>query len=312
MDQAVIQSKLDMYQRLIGAATFPRIFKGAVGQVIALSQNPRASAKDLATIVASDPVISSKVMTVVHSRHYSLNSEISSLAQAVALLGFEEIRKIAVLVSVSGAMKCSEASEVMKIWKHSICVGIFSRIIAEHIRRFEIEAYTAGLLHDVGKILLYLVNPQAAKTVQNNYLFERGNVSYQAVENRLLGIDHAWIGYFAAGQGNLTDSIREAILTHHHPTASLSYASGIVARIVYIADLIAVAIGYPSVFTPPSLSPPDLFLEMTDQLLGTLQIDEGGFRQIMDRINTSGLTEARNFMSALAAPPVLIGSASAR
>ncbi|MBI2263736.1 MAG: HDOD domain-containing protein [Armatimonadetes bacterium] len=297
MDQSTYHAKFAAYQKLIGAGAFPKTFKGTVNQLIALSQNPQAGAKDLACIVSSDPAISTKVITVVNSPFYGLNSEVSNLAQAIALLGFEETKKIALSVSVFEGFKRSDVLELLRVWRHSICVAIFSRIVAEHIRRMEAEAYTAGLLHDIGKILLFSVNPQAAKTVQNNYLYERGRITYLDAENQLLGIDHTWIGYCAACQWNLPPVMREAIFAHHNPNLNIAQSSGMLARIIHISDNVAIASGYPSYLSSAQASPKDSLLKITDQLLGSIGLNEPGFKEIMDEIKSTGIPEARNFMS---------------
>ncbi|MBI2263737.1 MAG: HDOD domain-containing protein [Armatimonadetes bacterium] len=227
MDEHLLQLKHDQYQRLIGAGAFPKTFKGVVAHIIALSQDPNTSARDLAAIVSSDPAISSKVLTVVNSPFYGLSSEVYSLAQAITLLGFEEARRIALSVSIFEGFRRSDTQELLRIWKHSICTAVFARMLGEQNRRFEAEAYTTGLLHDVGKILVYSVKPQAVRSVLNEYRYSRGKMTYLEVENKLLGIDHTWIGYCAACQWNLPLVMREAVLSHHDPHLSTSHASKI-------------------------------------------------------------------------------------
>ncbi|MBI2263733.1 MAG: HDOD domain-containing protein [Armatimonadetes bacterium] len=301
MNETLFQAKFEQYRRLIGTGAFPKTFKGVVSRIIAISQDPGTSAKDLANIVSVDPAISTKVMTVVNSPFYGLSSEVCDLAQAISLLGFEEAKKIALSVSVFEGFKRSEVLELLRIWKHCICSGIFARIIAEHVGHFEAEAYTTGLLHDVGMILLYSVKPYAIRSVQSEYMFARGKASYLEVENKLLGIDHTWIGYCAACQWNLPLFMREAIFSHHEPELPPSHASKTLARIVHLADLVADASGHPSVLAPPNSSPENALSEITDDVLRPLQMDMDSFSRVLSTMETAGMTEARNFISTVEA-----------
>lgn len=297
MDLAVFKAKFDQYRKLIGPGAFPKTFKGIVHQIIAVSQDPHASAKDLAAIVSSDPAIAVKVLTVVNSPYYGLRNEVASLSQAIALLGFEETKKIALSVSVFEGFKRKDVIELLRIWKHSICVGVFSRIIAEHLRHWDTDAYTAGLLHDIGKILLYSVHPEAARMVQNNYLYERGKVSYIEIENRFLQIDHVWIGYCSACQWNLPISIREAILAHHNPALPLQPVSSALAHIVRIADLLAISLDFPSVLSAVEITPDVAVKRISEHYLDPLRIDQEAFKEILDKVATTGMAEAANLIN---------------
>jgi predicted Zn finger-like uncharacterized protein len=204
-------------------------------QVIA---DPDSEMAELADLLESDQAIAAKVLKLANSAYYGLSGKVSSIRHASSLLGYKALGQLISMVgsaSVLGKTLGGYDLDSAGAWRHSLMAASASRIIA--LRRhpsLEGDAFSAGLIHDVGKLVL------------DNYVLERkseferitagGRRSMLAAEQHLLGLDHADIGYEVCKHWNIPEIISKAIRYHHNPGKSdqdpLSY-------IVFMADSIA-------------------------------------------------------------------------
>lgn len=193
---------------------------------------------DLAKIIEEDQSITAKILRVVNSAFYGFPRKISSISQAVIILGFNIISNIMLSVSVFSSFSESKGSDLFdlaKFWKHSIGCGSTAKFIGEELNiAHSGETFVAGLLHDLGKIILiqYFHNEfcQALEIAHNK------NILIVEAEKEGLGISHSQIGRFLAEKWKLPQNLVDAITFHHDP--SHSKIAPELSSIIHLSDII--------------------------------------------------------------------------
>ena len=195
--------------------TFPQV----AAKLLEVSKNDTASLEAVARIVGTDPGISIKVLELVNSAFDGLNRKVTSLSDAVVILGLDEIKKLALGMAIfEKIFKTGQTKAFNRLlfWRHSLSVAVLSMKIAQRIKYPNPEeAYTAGLLHDVGKIFLDLqghrdygefIKKSAAST---DLLIEK--------ERSEIGLGHDDIGAFFCTRWQLPENLVLAVKYHHQP-----------------------------------------------------------------------------------------------
>ena len=199
--------------------------------------NPNSEVRELAELLESDQAIATKVLKLANSAYYGLKGKVSSIRHASSLLGYTVIGQLISMVGTSSVMGKTLAGydlDSAGTWLHSLLAASASRIIA--LRKnpdLENDAFSAGLIHDVGKLVLdrYV----AARKEEFNRFTDGGRNSMLAAEQRIFGLDHAEIGFEACKYWNIPQTISKAIKYHHYPSKS---DSDELSYIVFMADAI--------------------------------------------------------------------------
>ena len=234
--------------------------------------DPNSNVEDLVVIIETDQSIVAKILELINSGYYGLGREISSIGQACSLLGFGKLREVIVAVGVSnvlGKKLKGYEFESGELWLHSIATGFCSRILAEKKNReLANDAYTGGLLHDVGKIILdpYVLE---RKDAFDNFMKDETKMVLDA-EKAILGFDHAEIASDICRKWHIPENVIPAIQYHHYP--SLSEGSEL-AHIVHIADYLVrlSGLGYED---------DDLMVELEEGALDFLGFTQENFSDI--------------------------------
>ena len=196
----------------------------SVRKIIEMAGDENVNAVKLAEVASSDPVLASKILMIVNSSYYSLNHKVDNLRLAIVLLGFNEVRNIAVQL---GFMQTMSESDVQKsfdtkgLWIHSYLVSVCSETFSktDDPKRTGV-LMTMGILHDIGKFALYSfgvmmkkmgVRPPTIKEVSSD-------APLLAKEESLFGVNHATIGGMLAERWNLSDRTRDVLQYHHFPS----------------------------------------------------------------------------------------------
>ena len=200
--------------------------------------DPDSEMSELADLLESDQAIATKVLKLANSAYYGLSGKVSSIRHASSLLGYNALGQL--ISMVGGAAVLGKTLEGYDLdsagtWRHSLMAASASRILATRkTPDLEGDAFSAGLIHDVGKLVLdaYVMDRKA----EFERLTSGGRNSMLAAEQHLLGLDHAEIGYEVCQHWNIPEAISTAIKFHHDPAQSdqdtLSY-------IVFMANSIA-------------------------------------------------------------------------
>jgi putative nucleotidyltransferase with HDIG domain len=193
-------------------------------QIQRVLNDPNVSAKEIAGILQEDPAMSVKVLKLTNSAFYGLQREIESVKQAVIIVGLEAIKNLVLSASVLDMFKGKDVDMEFqeKFWRHSLAVGFCGRLLAKRCKAHGMidpdSAFSGGLLHDIGKVILCCFLPKEYEAVQTARASDTTSLTYQ-VEERVLGYNHCDIGAVLADQWKLPHRLFSAITYHHNPEA---------------------------------------------------------------------------------------------
>jgi len=203
--------------------------------------DPLSTADQMAQVINRSPSLTALLLKIVNSSFYGLPSRVDRVSLAVTLIGTRELSSLALGISIMSYFKSIPSSilTMRSFLKHSLACGIMSRLLAaqKSLRQTE-QMFTAGLLHDIGRLILFIYFPgealgclhQARQTSERLY----------QVERKRLGCHHAQIGKYLLNRWRLPLIIENTVCFHHEPAEA---PDPIPAAIVHVADLLANALG---------------------------------------------------------------------
>jgi putative nucleotidyltransferase with HDIG domain len=202
--------------------------------------DPRTSAIDIGNAISMDQVIASKVLKLANSSFYGFTSRVNTIPHAVAVLGFSSTRNIVLTTSVLSTLNLKariKGFSLADFWKHSAAVGTIARLIAnESYPQKREEAFVAGLLHDMGKLILAICAPEFfAEAIK--LAISKGCL-FLEVEKEVVGISHPEIVAQINKKWNLPEEITEVIVNHHKNIDDTGEYAMLTA-IVQLADILA-------------------------------------------------------------------------
>ena len=191
-------------------------------QIQKVINNPNVSAGRIAGVLAEDPAMSVKVLKLTNSAFYGLSREVNSVKQAVVIIGMEAIKNLVLSASVLDMFKGKSVDQEFQegFWRHSLATAFCCRILARNIRSRGIvdpdTAFSSGLLHDIGKIVISCFLAEEYARLKRERESDHAAADYE-IEERTLGYTHAQIGGFLAAHWKLPQRLADAITFHHHP-----------------------------------------------------------------------------------------------
>jgi len=195
-----------------------------------LLDDPGTGAPEINRVMARDPALASKILKLVNSAYYGLSNRVSSLNQAIVILGFKTVKSVALSASVIGLFKGRSDSGPFNraaFWKHSIACACVARLVTRKQEGLDPEtAFSVGLLHDIGKLVLDNYVPDDIANIVKTA--EKDRSSFIDAERKVLETNHAEIGRWLTEKWGLPKELVAGIGYHH----DLANAPG--------ADLIAV------------------------------------------------------------------------
>lgn len=204
-----------------------------------LCRSPSSSPRELARIVACDPVLTARLLRTANSSSYSFPSKIETIEQGVVVIGQDAVQELSSDVPVLNPDRVDRIGahfDIAGFWRHSLDTALACRAIQMHVKGTGgPELFVAGLLANIGRIILMEVFPNAFVTVLK-IAAERG-ISLLETERIVLRVTHAEIGYWAARVWHMSDALCLAIRTHHAP------GDNEWAKVVSLAYVIAHAMG---------------------------------------------------------------------
>ncbi len=204
--------------------------------------DPNSNAEEIAGYIETDQALAAKVLKMANSPYYGMSGKVSSIQHAAVILGFKIIGELTTMAGFSHLMGKKLPGYGYKsdeLWKHSLAVALGAKIIAEKIKpELSSEALTAGLIHDMGKLILdpYVLENRDAF----DKLIEDENHTFLSAEKHVLGYDHAEIASEICDHWKFPESLAQAIKYHHNPSLSNENE---MAFILHLADYIAVLSG---------------------------------------------------------------------
>lgn len=182
-------------------------------QVMQLLESEKATAEDLARIVASDPAVAARVLKISNSSFYGCQRQIQSLSMAIVILGYSTLKSLVIAASVKQVYKPFGLTEKM-LWEHSFGAGLASRIIASKTKLAnEEEAFLAGLFHDIGKTIMNTQNRDKFQEVMEKCYND--GVSFEEAEMNEYPYSHDQVGAYVIRKWNFPDILFTTIMQHH-------------------------------------------------------------------------------------------------
>ncbi len=216
-------------------------------KMAALLNQPDSHREDLIQTLHCDNVLTAKLLRVCNSAHIGLRSPVASIDQAVLLLGDNTIYRMVCALSFGGAMGFAapgHAVEANGLWSHSLSTGMGAEYLTEFEGYGDFQpsmAFTAGLLHDIGKLVLNQVLTPKSRT-EIRALMSHDTLSRVEAEGVVLGANHAQVGACLLQKWGLPEVIVEAVANHHAPIVQPVV---LLSAVVYLANF-AVHLSGPS------------------------------------------------------------------
>jgi putative nucleotidyltransferase with HDIG domain len=193
----------------------------------------------LARKVSHDQALTAKTLRLANSSTYGLQVKVTTIQQAITFLGFQTTRNLITAAAVTGCFSAGQCAgfDDKAFWRHSIATAACARVLARRMRFNQDYAFTAGLLHDIGRLVLVSTYPAqyaevlAWRSAHDCELIE--------AERAVLGIDHVMAGVALAERWNFSETMRLGIAWHHEPERA---GAGFLATIIHVANAIVHAL----------------------------------------------------------------------
>lgn len=226
-------------------------------QISNLMNNPDASAYDIANIISEDPALTAKILKLTNSSFYGIPRTITSVKQAVVILGMEAVKSLVISASVFDMFSKKyklDGNFLDQFWRHSLASAFMGKIISRmggfpSIHEAEV-AFSSGLLHDIGKMILSTHLPQE-QTAISELLKANTDMSIFEAENQVLEFNHADIGGMLCAKWNLPEAICNAIRDHHDPA---TIASNSHVALIHLSSYLSYRMNLDDE-PPPNLTP---------------------------------------------------------
>lgn len=257
-------------------------------QVIKLTDDTKTSIIELNNCISQDQALVAKILRLANSSYYGFARRISSVTDAIIILGFKTIRNLTFAATVYDFVKQELPSYGLacgELWKQSIVCAMIARNLAIKIN-FENpeEAFAAGLLHDFGKIILNTYLRDTFIEINNKVNEEK--ISFSTAESNILGFDHAAIGAKVANKWNLPVALVHAIQYHHSPLEAPE--EKVLSSIVHVADALCMSMGI-------GLGVDGLRYSFDDGVLEQLSLTQGDIEELMSNM-ADNLVDVTSFI----------------
>lgn len=208
-----------------------------------LTDDPKASARTIQSVIAKDQALTARILKIVNSAMYCFEREVSTLSHAIAILGLGTVRSIIVAASVQQIFRPGSAPAkdltTKLFWEHSWGAAVAAKAIAARADyAVAEEAFTCGLLHDMGKMVLLKKQSRAYQKILNDVY--RGVATFCEAEHRTFGFTHAHVGALMALKWHFPAQLVEGIRYHHDFATAPSHRR--LAAVTALADSMMVAL----------------------------------------------------------------------
>lgn len=208
----------------------------------------------LARGIGNDQALAAHTLRVANSPFYALQGKIDTIAEAITVLGFVNVRSLVATAGITTAFPASHAAGFAPriFWRHCLCVAACAETLAPYARLRPETPFLAGLLHDIGRLVLVTTYPAAfAETLRRR---AQEDCLMVDAERAVLGFDHAQIGGELCRHWHIPESIADAVERHHLLNRGAAAATADMADVVHVADAIAHALDLaddPDAMVPP-------------------------------------------------------------
>jgi HD-like signal output (HDOD) protein len=212
-------------------------------RLVRVINDQRARAADAGRIISEDPGLTARLLRIVNSAMFAFPKPIESVSQAVTLVGTRQIRDLALATSVTRMFEDmpAELIDMYSFWQHSLACGVIARRIAAQRREPNIERFfVAGLLHDIGRLVMFLRAGALVKSAMDRA--NESGLPLVTCEGEILGCHHGQVGDALLSKWRFEMPYREAVAYHHAPSVARLHPAETAA--VHVADIMAHGMGW--------------------------------------------------------------------
>lgn len=214
-----------------------------VARLTRLIADPKTTASDINVALSSDPGLVTKILKLVNSSYYGFPRRITTITNAVVILGFNQVRNLALSAFIFDKFASAgreSGFDVNGFWKHSIGAAFTGADIARQLDpKLEEDAFICGLLHDLGKFVMALSAPRHLAQVLD--IVRKNDILFNSAERMCLGYDHAMLGAIVMEQWNLPEALVDVVRYHHDPAMAPESAQ-MLCCVTNLADITARAL----------------------------------------------------------------------
>jgi putative nucleotidyltransferase with HDIG domain len=217
----------------------------SVGALAAVLRNERSSASDIEKVIKPDPSMTTNLLKIANSAYFGCPCEVTSIRQAITILGHKNLFDLVTSAAFSKVIPHRLPGyevEAQAFWIHCAAVAILAEHLAKELGFAPPDlTFTAGLLHDVGKLAIGTFLSQESTEV--NERLHNSSAPFVTIEKQVLGTDHAELGAALANQWGLPQEIANVAKYHHNPNEAPSDLQKLI-DLVHVADCLAHSLGY--------------------------------------------------------------------
>lgn len=205
--------------------------------------DPDLSFKEFDAIISADPALTARLLKVANSSFYALDAKVETISHALGIVGVKPLVEMALSTVMVQKLKgiSPEVLDIQAFWKHNVACGLAARTIAQNLGRTNLEAfYTAGMLHDIGSLIIYQSSPKKAREILTRCRSE--GLPQSEVEEEVFGFSHARVGALIFKEWGLAPSLVESVLYHHYPSKAENFP--LETAVLHVADFLVYQMKY--------------------------------------------------------------------
>lgn len=215
------------------------VMPGAAQQAFAVATDPNAEAHDFVAVIEADEGLSARVLKIANSVYYDRGGGSQTIVEAVQVLGISELRNLLNATTLASLFPVKHALRA-EFWSHNVATAITARVIARSLLPTKVEQmFLAGLMHDLGKLLLLQQHVDSYERVVKQALAE--GLESPGAEVKTYPFDHTHVGQLVAEKWRFSRELYDAIGDHHRPWQDLPESS--VTGIIKLSDMIVHSAG---------------------------------------------------------------------
>ncbi len=270
--------RIELKKIIMDTKTLPTL-PGVINKLNTLSNDDKSSVQEMARIVSADQVLSARILRLANSPSYGFY-RVSTISNAMILLGVNVVKSLALSSSIFEIMEKNSVG----LWEHSLGAATAAGIIARKLGIPEVEEITtAGLLHDIGKVIIGLKCAEQMPEIRRIIKLDELYVS--EAEKKVLDTDHAEVGGWLSKSWFLPEKLSEPIACHHNLAASEDHR--VKTSVVHLADVLIKASGFGD--------SGDNYVPNIQQIAwDALKLDDSLLREIVIELEDK-LVEVKNF-----------------
>lgn len=206
--------------------------------------DPECTVDALGKVISMDPALSVRLLAIANSPFYGFSSKVPTIAQAVTVLGMNKIRDIVLAAAVKQAFDKLEIDivPVEDFWQHSLFCGLLAQYLSQKIPVSPEAAFSAGLLHDIGQLILLHRYPKEMHEIILRTIEGDPPLMILDAEQERLGTNHSEVGLLLATSWNLPRYLNAAMAWHHYSEQAVEFKQEV--ALIHVADLIAIRFDY--------------------------------------------------------------------